>query len=569
MHLTRRTDKDLAIAGEVDELLASPAVRGPRLTYLGCRFNLPELVEKAIEEGTLMVHIGINAAARSNNGEMVDRMLDLDASPMIGLRGACKGGHFALAKKLLNRCRLRNSLKIPFLIACRHGSLPIAEMLIKEMIDTVEASPLMEIIRAAESSETEEPFRRRRWKKKNMKPEAVFRMNELDSALLQGLEIAVNREDLPLIQLLIANGARDYGAAIYHAAKNNNVSLVDLLIEKISSPLGGGVLGAVDGMNIGLIEHFLNIGGGNYSAMLYAACKAGETSLVERLLEIKGIDYSSGLVGALEGNNFALISRLLPKVTEEVQLALHMALITKNMEAIDILIEMNSVRKFLNAALVDAANSGLLSVGRRLIEKGATNLSLSFLAACEHGRIDFIEMLMENGLEASLTRGLYVACHYGQCDVVQFLLDRGAMFMPHITEVAAHSGSISMVKLILTQITDSNDLKTAISFTMKGAIERGHYHIIEALLGSDYIDLSKNINLDECLYRAYVSNRYELVAFFKEKGATIEKYGPPEPEFPHMTMTTSTPDGFAVLQSFNDEIGSLPDEEDALPDNGN
>ncbi len=257
------------------------------------------------------------------------------------------------------------------------------------------------------------------------------------SALSEQLYFALKNNNLTQAQNLISKGAdASFGWAglshLLRAVEGKNIKHAEFLFKngaKIATadPLSVALNNAIINRQIDmvrlLIDHGADVNRTNDQNMspLFLAYGQGDTIIVKVLLE-KGAD--------INGKNGISDWTLAYVVMDKSDTAMMMYLIDR---------ELDVNLKVVNdgtTALEKAVEMNLLTVARKLIEKGA-NVNKSSLsgtplsAACTAGHLEMAKMLIDHGADIKIkiwpgTPILHVASAGGKAEIVKLLIARGA-----------------------------------------------------------------------------------------------------------------------------------------------
>ncbi|CAC5397292.1 unnamed protein product [Mytilus coruscus] len=202
--------------------------------------------------------------------------------------------------------------------------------------------------------------------------------------------------------------------------------------------------------------------------------------------------------------------------------------------------------------LMKACSAGLTDVARIFIHKGSdvhsrdTNGWTPLMAACEHGHINIVELLLNS--EASLNRvlpekevdvnvsskngenPLILSCKYGKSDIVRLLLEKGAdvnvfnMYGHTPLKLSCENNNSDIVQLLIEKGADVNSVTVSDKYGQTPLIVacgNDNSDIIRLLVekGAD-VNVADERGLTPLIWSCAISNS-DIVRLLIEKGADV------------------------------------------------
>jgi ankyrin repeat protein len=356
--------------------------------------------------------------------------------------------------------------------------------------------------------------------------------NKKDNLGNSAISLAHHNSSIEAVKLLIENGADLYTiygptaiTCLHNASLKGDVAVIRMLLQK-----------APDKKR--LMEQKMN----DDSTPLFLACQYGRVEAAQELIEngadlyaVNGPNEVTALhIAAFEGHS-AVIRMFLQKASDKKRLMEHkinngstplfLACQYGRVEAAQELIENGADLYAVNGpsevtALHIAAFNGHSAVIRMLLQKAPDKKSLmeqkskssftSLYLACQYGRVEAAQELIENGadlyavnrpieatalhiaafqghsavirillqkasdkkrlMEQKINNGstpLFLACQYGRVEAAQELIENGADLYAAIGEItplhiAAREGHVAVIKMILEKAPDKKSLQKKI-----------------------------------------------------------------------------------------------------------
>ena len=162
---------------------------------------------------------------------------------------------------------------------------------------------------------------------------------------------------------------------------------------------------------------------------LYRACVKGHLEIIQLLKRDTTTIINSALHGACYGGHMDMVQLLIKQGAKDWNQGLYGACQTDNINIVELMIT-NGADNW-NSCLCVAAQSGQIKIVELLMTK-ETNWSHAFLAACNRGHMDIVQLFINkcNGNFSSLNdpwnEGLVKACKGGHVNVVELMIQYGA-----------------------------------------------------------------------------------------------------------------------------------------------
>lgn len=211
-----------------------------------------------------------------------------------------------------------------------------------------------------------------------------------------GLEAAVRKNNMPVVQMLFDKGAQIKSPkVIAAAATNQNREMVQFLIIKGAAP-GDGLLAALSKNNKEIVELLLSSGadGGAPNAVETAA-KLSSPKILQLILN-KGGQAQNGLMSAIEGNKLENVKILLQSGASPIEAKyLEKAVKKGNLEIVKQMINFGADP---NNGIKPAVNTFKAGILKYLIEKGGSVADGAlFLKPINKNKSDIVKILINFG----------------------------------------------------------------------------------------------------------------------------------------------------------------------------
>ncbi|XP_071159000.1 uncharacterized protein [Mytilus edulis] len=395
-----------------------------------------------------------------------------DASDQTPLMKACEHGHAVIVKMLENRGadydKCDNTGQSPVMKACKHGHLEIVKMLIYKGADcnkcnNVGQSPVM---KACEHGHTE------------------------------------------IVKMLISRGA-DFNkcentgqSPVMKACKHGYFEIVKMLIDKGADYNKCNSLG---------------------QSPVMKACEHGHTEIVKMLIS-RGADFNK----CNNGGQSPLM-----KACQHGHLEIVKMVISRGADY-------NKCDNDGQFPLIKACENGHIEIGKLLLEIGAdfnvcdNDGESTVMKACKHGHREVAMMLIDRGADYHKCENwgespVMKACEQGHIEIVKMLIDREADFnkcdcfgqSPILT--ACENGHIEIVKLLLDKGTDFN----LCDYNSWSTAMKAHKHC-NIVVGMMFVDWRADYICgywgESPLMKACAQGHTKIVDMLLERGADYNKY---------------------------------------------
>ncbi len=224
---------------------------------------------------------------------------------------------------------------------------------------------------------------------------------------------ACGNNDRDIIDLLIENGANDFGSGLSYACKGGHKSIVNLIIklEKESER----------------IYKFWECREPIFNKGLTSACGYGHRDLVNLMIEHGAYNFDKGLYAACSGGQKDIAELMIKKLNGRTN--------------------MNG-RYIFNDALQSACHNGHLDLAELMIENGAYQFNWGLTVACIDGHHDIINRMIDLGAD-NFNGALKCACRRGHKDIVNLMIEHGANDFNGGLECACFEGDLDLVELMI------------------------------------------------------------------------------------------------------------------------
>jgi len=198
--------------------------------------------------------------------------------------------------------------------------------------------------------------------------------------------------------------------------------------------------------------------------------------------------------------------------------------------------QLSQIEDLLN--VIEAApDSHMADEARRKILKSKQKAASYLVTKVVRGEIGGVERILALDRELvnktdNLGRTpLQIACNFGRLDIVEFLLERGAdidedtLFGGTPLQIACDSGKLDVVKFLLKNGADVNKAENDPDTPLLIACNNGHLDIVKLLLSKEGVDVNKEDSLGQTpLLIACGNGHLDIVKLLLEKeGVDVNK----------------------------------------------
>ncbi|EED22542.1 Pfs, NACHT and Ankyrin domain protein, partial [Talaromyces stipitatus ATCC 10500] len=193
-------------------------------------------------------------------------------------------------------------------------------------------------------------------------------------------------------------------------------------------------------------------------------------------------------------------------------------------------------------ALQWACEQGRLEIVQLLLEKGADvnakggGYGNALQAAAERGHLKIVQLLLEKGADVNAQGGGYGnalqdAAEGGHLDIVQLLLEKGADinaqggYYGNALQAAAEGGHLEIVQLLLQKGADVNAQGGRYGNALQAAANGGHLEIVQLLLEKGADVNAQGGRYGNALQAATNGGHLETVQLLLEKGVDVNAQG--------------------------------------------
>lgn len=380
------------------------------------------------------MNLYINNACKSGNMELVDYLITICEQYKLclfssGLTGACIGGHFKIAKLMIEKGAHCESYMISH--ACKSGNIKIVELLLSQGAILIDKC----LISACEGKNIEM---------------VKFLVNEGLTNWGDGLSKACQVGCVEIMEFMIEKSREVHKIqCVIEHKKGCEMGLIETIklicVKQPPAPTtptpitptpitpteaefwNKGLRGACLGGNIEIVkfifQHIRNGrdgGSGSESAIywnrcLEDACFGGSTEVVEFVIHngaISSTDWNEGLIAACIIGNLEIIERMITMGANDWYSAAYRACYNKHFEIAKYMISKDLESLYnVNKLFVYACGEGLTEIAELLIKKGANDwLNSSYLASWR-GYTECVKLILKYMKDMADSTEILVVCN--------------------------------------------------------------------------------------------------------------------------------------------------------------
>ena len=264
----------------------------------------------------------------------------------------------------------------------------------------------------------------------------------------QALDYSISKNNKTAMKLALEKGANGSPALSYSVNKNDLPLFTDLLTKYKASPNQALSLSYQKG-NIKMGEVALQ-NKAYANTFIDSASKQGKADWVKLLLA-NNATAQMGLKGAVDNKHTEIVRLLLDAgATSNRSEYIQTAAKNKNLPMTKLLVEKGKANP--EDAREIAVNSNQIPMTKYLLEKGAKPTGLK--VPSQKGWLDMVKLLVEKGADPN--EGIEHSAHSNKTDISIYLLDKGAAPKDYIKHAAYH-GNIKVTKKFLEKGANPND----------------------------------------------------------------------------------------------------------------